>query len=288
MKKLIIAIDGPSGVGKTYLCKQLANFMFGDEDAVITAKDVETIYEVPLRLRDQNMDGIVMDKLKLSAGPIDLTNWAKIVDGIYNAERTVRIALVGKYTGLKDAYKSIIESFVHAGIPNLVGVDLHWVDSESLEGKEVGDRKLAEVFKDCHGVLVPGGFGSRGIEGKICTARYARENKVPYFGICLGMQVAVVEFARHVAGLDKANSSEFDPDTPLLSEEGADIPFEQRRTWSRYWLIDPLDGTREFVKRNGEFTVNIALIENGEPTLGVGDGRASGHDERPVAGLRQE
>jgi CTP synthase len=121
---------------------------------------------------------------------------------------------VGKYVELKDAYKSITESFVHAGIPNHVGVEQVWVDSESLEGREVGDRKLADAFAGCHGILVPGGFGDRGIQGKINAIRFARERGIPFFGICLGLQCAMIDIARDLAQLDMANSGEFDPATP--------------------------------------------------------------------------
>jgi CTP synthase len=126
----------------------------------------------------------------------------------------VRIAIVGKYIELKDAYKSISESFVHAGIPHHVGVEPVWIDSESMEGREVGEGKLEEVFRDCHGVLVPGGFGDRGIQGKINAIRYARERGRPFLGICLGLQCAVIDIGRDLAGLAMANSAEFDPATP--------------------------------------------------------------------------
>jgi CTP synthase len=199
--------------------RKIALFCNVDEECVIDAADVESIYEVPLRLRDQNMDGIVMDMLKLSAGPIDLTNWAKIVDGIYNADRAVRIALVGKYTGLKDAYKSIIESFVHAGVSNGVKVEIDWVSAE-----DVADDGPAVHLAKVDGLLIPGGFGERGTEGKIAAVRYAREQGLPFLGICLGLQMAVIEYARTQLGLLKANSTEFDGDCPdpviaLMSEQ---------------------------------------------------------------------
>jgi CTP synthase len=199
--------------------RKIALFCNVDEERVIDAADVESIYEVPLRLRAQNMDGIVMDRLKLSAGPIDLTGWAKIVDGIYNAEGTVRIALVGKYTGLKDAYKSIIESFIHAGVSNGVNVEIDWVSAE-----DVADDGPAVHLSKVDGLLIPGGFGERGTEGKIAAVRYAREQGLPFLGICLGLQMAVIEYARTELGLIKANSTEFDGDSPdpviaLMSEQ---------------------------------------------------------------------
>ena len=199
--------------------RKIALFCNVDEECVIDAADVESIYEVPLRLRDQKMDDIVMDQLGLRAGKINLTNWAKIVDGIYNAERTVRIALVGKYTGLKDAYKSIIESFIHAGVSNGVSVEIDWVSAE-----DVADDGPAVHLARVDGLLIPGGFGERGIEGKIAAVRYAREQGLPFLGICLGLQMAVIEFARTRLGLLKANSTEFDGDCPdpviaLMSEQ---------------------------------------------------------------------
>ena len=199
--------------------RKIALFCNVDEECVIDAADVESIYEVPLRLRDQNMDEIVMEKMDLDAGAIDLSGWARIVDGIYNAKDTVRIALVGKYTGLKDAYKSIIESFVHAGVSNSVGVEIDWVSAE-----DVADDGPAVHLARADGLLIPGGFGERGTEGKIAAVRYAREQGLPFLGICLGLQMAVIEYARTKLGLIKANSTEFDGDSPdpviaLMSEQ---------------------------------------------------------------------
>jgi CTP synthase len=199
--------------------RKIALFCNVDEECVLDAADVESIYEVPLRLRDQNLDGIVMRKMDLAAGPIDLTNWAQIVDGIYNAEQTMRIALVGKYTGLKDAYKSIIESFVHAGVSNGVRVEIDWVSAE-----DVADDGPAVHLAKVDGLLIPGGFGERGTEGKIAAVRYAREQGLPFLGICLGLQMAVIEFARTELGLLRANSTEFDGDCDdpviaLMSEQ---------------------------------------------------------------------
>ncbi|RKZ13238.1 CTP synthase [bacterium] len=199
--------------------RKIALFCSVPEECVIDAADVESIYEVPLRLRDQKMDDIVMEQLALKAGNIDLTNWAKIVDGIYNAEGTVRIALVGKYTGLKDAYKSIIESFIHAGVSNGVSVEIDWVSAE-----DVADDGPAVHLSRVDGLLIPGGFGERGTEGKIAAVRYAREQGLPFLGICLGLQMAVIEFSRTRLGLLKANSTEFDGDCAdpviaLMSEQ---------------------------------------------------------------------
>jgi CTP synthase len=177
-------------------------------DAVINAMDVETIYEVPLALQEEGLARQICGKLSLPCGDPDLTPWRDIVKKIKEPRHEVSIAIVGKYVGLKDSYKSLTEALTHGGIANDCRVDLQWIDSEEVEvhGPE---RYLA----DADGVLVPGGFGYRGIEGKIESVRYAREKKIPYFGICLGMQCAVIEFARNVSGLN-ANSSEFDLHTP--------------------------------------------------------------------------
>ena len=180
-----------------------------DIDAVISAMDVETIYEVPLELKQEGLDDLIAKKLSLKIGEPSLTRWLDVVKKIKDPEDKVTIAIVGKYVGLKDSYKSLNEALIHGGIANNVRVDIQWVDSEEIE-KAGAERYLADV----NGILVPGGFGERGIEGKIDAVRYAREKKVPYLGICLGMQCAVIEFARNVCGLDGANSTEFDPNTP--------------------------------------------------------------------------
>lgn len=178
-----------------------------DGDAVISARDVDTTYEVPLMLHNEGLDYLIGKKLNLNLNEPDLTLWKDIVRKIKEPKNEVNIAIVGKYTGLKDSYKSLLEAHTHGGIANDARVNLQWVDSEEIEvhGPE---RFLAEV----DGILVPGGFGYRGIEGKVKTIKYAREKKIPYFGICLGMQCAVIEFARNVCGLS-ANSTEFDLNT---------------------------------------------------------------------------
>lgn len=175
-----------------------------DGDAVINAMDVETIYEVPLALHSEGLDRQIINKLRLTSHEAELSLWKDIVRKIKEPKHEVSIAIVGKYVGLKDSYKSLTEALVHGGIANDSRVNLQWIDSEEVE-VHGPDKYLAEV----DGILVPGGFGYRGIEGKIESVRYAREKKIPYFGICLGMQCAVIEFARNVCGL-KANSSEFD------------------------------------------------------------------------------
>jgi CTP synthase len=178
-----------------------------DVDAVISARDVETIYEVPLMLNSEGLDYLISKKLNLNLNEPDLTLWKDIVRKIKEPRNEVTIAIVGKYTGLKDSYKSLIEAHIHGGIANDARVNLQWMDSEEIE-VQGPERYLSEV----DGILVPGGFGYRGIEGKVKTIKYAREKKIPFFGICLGMQCAVIEFARNVCGLS-ANSTEFDLNT---------------------------------------------------------------------------
>jgi CTP synthase len=194
--------------------RKIALFCNLPTEHVIDGRDVKSIYEVPLNLHEQHFDHLLCERLQLETSAPDLTEWERMVNVIVNPPDTVRIAIVGKYIELKDAYKSITESFIHAGIPNHVGVEQVWVDSESLEGEEVGDRRLAEIFEGCHGILVPGGFGDRGIPGKVNAIRYARENGIPFFGICLGLQCAMIEIGRDLVGLEKAGSAEFDAATP--------------------------------------------------------------------------
>jgi len=191
------------------ICEKIALFADVPAEAVISASDARTIYEVPLHMQEQGLDRLACDRLGLVTGPADMREWQAVVDRIHAAEGVVRIAIVGKYVQLQDAYLSVVEALNHAAIHHGTTLEVVWVDAETLS-KQEAQRKLEEV----DGILIPGGFGIRGIEGKIAAARFARENGVPYLGICLGMQVAVVEFARHVAGLDGANSSEFDPETP--------------------------------------------------------------------------
>ncbi len=176
--------------------------------SVIPALDVESIYEVPLMFHQEGLDDLVLKSLGISASPPNLQDWEKMLEKIKNPKHTVKIGICGKYTHLKDSYKSIIEAFVHSGVDNDTKVELKWVSSEDIE-KEGPERHLS----DMDGVLIPGGFGDRGIEGKISAVKYVRENKIPFFGICLGMQCATIEFARNVCGLKKANSKEFDADT---------------------------------------------------------------------------
>ena len=188
---------------------KIALFCNVEEKAVITAKDVEFIYEVPLNFHQEGLDNIVVEKLRLETEEPDLSVWQRIVNVMSNPKDQADIAIVGKYVDLKESYKSLTEALSHGGIDNESAVRIHWVDAEEIERK--GPEML---LAGMGGVLVPGGFGSRGIEGKIAAIRHAREHKIPFLGICLGMQCAVIEFARSVCGLRGANSTEFDPRTP--------------------------------------------------------------------------
>ena len=190
---------------------KIALFCDVEEEAVITAKDVDTVYEVPLVFHREGLDSIIVKGLGLEDRPIDLSRWEDVVRRVKSPRTTTRLAVVGKYIDLRDSYKSLVEALVHGGIAHQAKVDIVWVDAEHIER----DGPAAH-FADVDGILVPGGFGDRGIEGKIQAVRYAREQRVPYFGICLGMQCAVIEFARTVCGLEGANSSEFTPGAPHL------------------------------------------------------------------------
>ena len=198
---------------------KIALFCNVEERAVIEARDVASIYQVPLQFHKEGLDDLIVEKLGVEAPPPDLDEWERMVHKIYSMTENIEIAIVGKYVHLVDAYKSIIESFIHAGVANDAKVQIKWVDAESIE-KEGPEAYLEHV----KGVLVPGGFGDRGIEGKVTAVRYARENGIPFLGICLGLQCAVIEFARDVCGLE-AGSSEFDPDVehPVI-----DLMLEQR------------------------------------------------------------
>ena len=188
---------------------KIAHFCNVAENAVITAKDVEWIYEVPLVFHEEGLDERIVEKLNIWTGAPHLDNWQRVVDVLKQPRDTVRIAVVGKYMSLKESYKSLLEALVHGGIANECRVELDCIEAEKIE-QENPDALLRQA----DGILIPGGFGDRGSEGKIAAIRYARENKIPFFGICLGMQMAVVEFARNVCGLEGANSSEFDLQTP--------------------------------------------------------------------------
>jgi CTP synthase len=179
------------------------------EDMVISGKDVGDVYEIPLWYREEHVDQRVLDHFDLDAPAPDTSAWEEVVRRVHSASGTTRIAIVGKYVKLEDAYKSVVEALKHAGAWDGTHIEVDWVDSEHLESEEAARERLADV----DGVLVPGGFGGRGIEGKILACKVAREQRIPYLGICLGMQIAVAEFARHVAGMPGANSTEFDAET---------------------------------------------------------------------------
>ena len=179
------------------------------EWGVISMWDVDTIYKVPRMLHEQGLDGLICDRLRLNTPPANLKRWDDLVYEVEHPQHTVTVAMVGKYVDLSDSYKSLNEALRHAGMKNHAKVQIEYVDSETIDAGNVA-QKLGRF----DAILVPGGFGARGVEGKICAAQFARENKVVYLGICLGMQVATIEYARHVAGLKGANSTEFDPKTP--------------------------------------------------------------------------
>ena len=188
---------------------KIALFCNVSVEEVITAKDVDHIYEVPLIFHQEGLDDKIIQLLNIWTRAPQLDNWEELIRKIKAPKHSVTIAVVGKYVDLTESYKSLNEALYHGGIANDSKVNLNFVDSEKLDSDTCN-----QMLADADGILVPGGFGERGIEGKICAANFARINKVPYFGICLGMQIAVIEFARHVAGLENANSSEFDPNTP--------------------------------------------------------------------------
>ena len=222
---LVCRIDRPLPESER---RKIALFTNVPEKAVISAIDVDSIYKIPMELHRQGLDDIVVKQLGIDAKPADLSQWEKVYENLSNPEGEVNIAMVGKYMELTEAYKSLSESLIHAGIHTRTKVNVHYVDSEQVE------QQGTDCIKDMDAILVPGGFGERGVEGMIETARFARENNIPYLGICLGMQVAVIEYARHKAGLPGAYSTEFDLNTKdpvigLITEwQKADGTVEQR------------------------------------------------------------
>jgi CTP synthase len=222
---LICRADRPVPDGER---KKIALFTNVPERAVISAIDADSIYRIPLMLREQLLDDIVVDQLRLDVPPADLTEWQAVVDGLENTTGDVNIAMVGKYVELTESYKSLNEALIHAGIKAHQKVRIHYFDSENFES---GDLSALDSMD---AILVPGGFGERGVEGKIQAVRYARENKIPYLGICLGMQVAVIEYARNMVGMSDAHSTEFNKTTghpviALITEWlNADGSVEQR------------------------------------------------------------
>jgi CTP synthase len=192
--------------------KKIALFASLPMEAIVSACDVDDIYKVPLTFRDQGVDDFILEQFSLQAPAPNLTSWEESIERSERASKSVRIALVGKYVQLEDAYLSVSEALRHAASSEGSTVEIDWIDSERLEGGD--DGEMRERLEQADGILIPGGFGGRGIEGKITAARVAREQRIPYLGICLGMHVAVAEFARHVAGMDGANSTEMDVETP--------------------------------------------------------------------------
>jgi CTP synthase len=222
---LLCRMDRPLPEGER---RKIALFTNVPEKAVISAMDADTIYRIPLMLHDEGLDQIVVDQLRLDVPAADLSEWQAVVDGMDNTEHTVHIAMVGKYVGLTESYKSLNEALIHAGIQNRSKVKIHYIDSEDIERDGPG------CLEPMDAILVPGGFGERGVEGKIQAVRFAREHKVPYLGICLGMQVAVIEIARDLARMTDAHSTEFNPGSShpviaLITEwVNADGSVEQR------------------------------------------------------------
>ena len=188
--------------------RKIALFTNVEERAVVMALDSDSIYKIPRMLHEQDLDGIVVERLKLDAKPADLSEWDKVVQDLEHPTGEMNIAMVGKYVDLTESYKSLSEALIHAGLHTHTKVNIRYIDSELIENDGTG------CLSGMDAILVPGGFGERGVEGKIDAVKYARENKVPYLGICLGMQVAVIECARNMAGLNQAHSTEFNPNTP--------------------------------------------------------------------------
>ncbi|XOV89994.1 MAG: CTP synthase [Pseudomonadota bacterium] len=189
-------------------CEKIALFTNVEKNAVIPLLDAPSIYEIPLKLHQKHLDDIVVEKLNIECPPADLTEWQRVVDAQMNPTRSIRLFMVGKYMDLLDAYKSLTEAIVHAGIHTSTRVDVEFIDCEDVV------RRGESILAGADAILVPGGFGERGFEGKITAARYARENKIPYLGICYGLHAAIIDFARNVAGLEAANTTENNPQTP--------------------------------------------------------------------------
>jgi len=219
------------------LRSKIALFADLDTEAVVAAQDASNIYRVPLALHAQGFDDFVLRRFGIDAQPPDLEEWIALADRVDALEGPVRIAVVGKYVQLQDAYKSVVEALRHGGIHHGHAIDLDFVDAEALSRAEVRDRLI-----QAHGVLIPGGFGVRGIEGKIMAAQFAREQNVPFLGVCLGMQVAVIEYARHMCGMDGANSSEFDLETP-------------------YAIVDLLPEQKELVDKGGTMRLGAEPVQ---------------------------
>ncbi len=219
------------------LRSKIALFADLDTEAVVAAQDASNIYRVPLALHAQGFDDFVLRRFGIESQPPDLEEWEALADRVDALEGPVRIAVVGKYVQLQDAYKSVVEALRHGGIHHGQSIDLDFVDAEALSRAEVRDRLI-----QAHGILIPGGFGVRGIEGKIMAAQFAREQNVPFLGVCLGMQVAVIEYARHMCGMDGANSAEFDLETP-------------------YAIVDLLPEQKELVDKGGTMRLGAEPVQ---------------------------
>ena len=265
---------------------KIAQFCNVKKEHVLQNLDAKSLYEVPLMMEEENLAGAVCECLKLPCPEPDLTQWKEMLDGLYNPEHNVTIALVGKYIALHDAYLSVAEALKHAGIANKANVNIKWIDSEELT-----EENIDSYLSDVNGILVPGGFGHRGTEGKILAIKYARTNKIPFLGLCLGMQLSIVEFARNVLKLEDASSIEFEPDTknPVIhlmpDQEGiTDIGGTLRLGAYPCELLDDslaysLYGTKSISERHRHrYEVNNdyrqALTENGLIQSGISpDGR---------------
>ena len=231
--------------------EKLALFCSVPKDAVIECRDMKSIYEVPLALEEQNMASVVLQRLFMQDVKPDLDAWKELVNRIKNPEKTIKIAIAGKYTKLSDAYISVVESLKHAGYENKAQIDIKWINSEDC----IDFEKAKEALSDVDGLVVPGGFGIRGIEGKLNVIRYARENNLPFLGLCLGMQCAVIEYARNVVGLKDANSMEFNENTqyPVI-----DLMTEQKN-------VEGYGGTM----RLGQFECHIQKGTKAEQAYGT-------------------
>ena len=244
--------------------KKIALFASLPVEAVVSARDVDLIYKVPLYFQAEGVDDFVLEHFGLEAEQPDLSAWKSVIDKAAAAQesRPVRIALVGKYVQLEDAYLSVVEALRHSGFVHGCGVEIDWVDSETLDDEQVRHR-----IEEADGILIPGGFGERGIEGKIEAARIAREQRIPYLGICLGMQMAVADFARHVVGMEGANSSEFDPHTA-------------------YPVVDLLPEQKEVADMGGTMRLGADPVKLHPDTHGARDLRRGGHLRAPPPPLR--
>lgn len=224
--------------------EKIALFCDVDVDAIIENRTAQSIYEVPLMMQHEGLDKIVLRKLQLEDKPLDMSDWEHMVDRMLHPQGELEVALVGKYVSLHDAYLSVVESLDHAGYAFNRKVNIRWIDSEEVEAAD----DLAPLFAGVDGIVVPGGFGSRGVEGKIRTIRFAREHKIPYLGLCLGMQCAVMEFARNVCGIENAISSEFDADAehPVIDLMPDQVDVEDKGGTMRLGLYPCklVDGTR--------------------------------------------